>query len=350
MKIRVVILFLTAFIFALVAFSCGEDEDDESKDYGGDGLCDACLGAAPDMTYLQITVPGYTEQDTKALGDMAEYYDMTVDVCRGLNNWVLGYLGIIDEILSYPPTSHDSQYCIWGPFTDPYTPPTSSVSRFMMRQQSTSLYDYYYQERPKDSTSDDDWQNVWEGDIEPSTSTSRRGVGNMFIDHTLAQQLDPTRDSSGQVEVEYDTFTNDARAIDITFTNFAFDDNDTPFTGTYHYYNDANDDGEFQFILQMDFDDPESEFSGGALETWSFTTTWVGSGRGEAEVTIGDGDITGAPWQSGTVDHFLTHECWNDNFARVYLAYKLILDDGTELEYIPAEGNISDCPFSSVSK
>ena len=352
MKYRL-ILIISIFALSLLAFSCGgNDEDDETVDYGGDGLCDACMDAAPDPSFLQLTVPGYEENSEKSkafspcedeLGEMACYYHDTVDICRALNYFALGYLSVIDELLSYWPTSHDGEYCIWGPFTDPYTPPTPSVARFMMRRQSATVFDYYWQERPKDSTSDDDWQDIWNGDIVPSTSTSRRGIGSMMIDHTTAKELDPTRNSSGLVEVQYDTFTGDARAIDITFTDFAFDEFTMPTDATYHYYNDSSDDGEFVFSIDMEF------YGGTVPETWTYETLWEGNGSGVATVTIDGGDLDTAEWpETGSgvyIDKFVGIECWGDDFARTYYEQKLHLSDATVIDLEDPQGDPSTCVF-----
>ncbi len=339
---------------AFLAFSCGNcDEDDEDTvDYGGDGLCDACNDAAPDPSSLQLTVPGYDENDSKsknfspcadAIGEMACYYNDTVDICRALNYWALGYLSVLDEMLSYPPTEIDGEYCVWGPFTDPYTPPTPSVAKFMMKRQSTTTFDYYWKERPKDSTSDDDWQDIWRGEIVPSTSTARRGLGSLWIDHTTAKELDPTRNSSGIVEIEYDTYTGDAREIDITFTGFTFDEFSMATDAQYHYYNDAADDGEFDFNIELDF-------MGATIpETWTYETQWMGSGAGVATVTIDGGDLDTVEWPevgSGVfINKFVGIECWGDDFARSYFEQKLYLSDSTTVDIETPQGNSSTCVF-----
>jgi hypothetical protein len=340
-RLAVVLFVLMAIPLLLVA--CGQS-DDESDDWGGDGLCDACLDAAPNPEDLTLTIPGDDEvaaKSTGGLGQMATLYHDTVDISRSLNYHITAHLGFLDEILSYPPSARVGQYCIWGPFIDNGLSPVET--QFKMRQASATTFDYYWQQRPKNTTVD--FVDIWYGDIEPSTTTNRRGIGTLFLDYTLAQQLDPTLDPTGQMEVAYDTFTDDARAIDITFTDFSFNAYDMPTDAAYHYLNNGDNSGDFEFSIQMNIHSDAENLP--ELENFAYLTQWQGTGSGVSTVTISGGDIDATEWpvSPGTyMAQLQQFECWNDDFERTYYEETLFLDDGSDVE-IESEGDPSTCVF-----
>lgn len=292
-------------------------------------LCNACLKAAPDPDSLEVTIPendkGYAKGFAKEseLGGLPEYYDLTVDVSRSLNFWILGMLGQLDEILTYPPTQTDDDTCFWGPFIPNGLSPVEV--RFQMSKVSDSDYDYVWEHRPKNT--DEKFTPIWGGAITPATDTARRGVGTMFMDFTEAKRLDPTWNATGRMDVEYDTYS-DGRLIDITFTDWDSEGLGVPTDGAYHYHNHADNRGEFSFALGAEFSPGDSP------ESWAVTTQWESDGTGISVSTISGGDLDGLSYQ-GT-------ECWDSLFRLTYYNYRL--NEGGNLVSEDEAGDEAACP------
>jgi hypothetical protein len=331
----------------LLAACGGDEDDDEAKDYGGDGLCDACMDAAPEGDAFAITIPGADgaaiyASSKGAVGEMAEYYHLTVDISEGLNFYMLGTLGFIDEILSYPHSSNEDEYCVWGPFIYDGLDPVETQFRMRRSESVTGGFDYYWEQRPKNTTVD--FTAIWGGEIIPSTDTARRGTGNLYIDYTAAQALDPTFNATGLISVEYDTYT-DGRLIDIEFDQVAFADgfgsNDygVPTDAEYHYHNRADNSGEFTFVYQADLE----ETGGTALESIVQTTLWkpepnLGAGGSTFEVTGGDLAADG-------FDKIVGYECWDSLFKRTYFELVAYETGGGTIDIEEAQGVETDCVF-----
>jgi hypothetical protein len=349
------ILLLAALMALTIGFvACGgDDEDEEEDDWGGDGLCSECSDSRPDPESLKLTVPGYTDSkksksksewdscyETGHLGDYACMYDQTVDMCRAVNGWILGYLGALDEIISYPATSQEDGYCVWGPFDNPWTPQTPSEARFRMKKQSESTFDYYWEEREDDT--EDPWSQIWGGEVDPKTSTNRRGVGNFWIDFTAGKELDFTRDAEGRIDVEYDTFTNDQREMTIAFDQFKATDFDVPTDGSYYYLHLNDDSGQFEFNFLADIQG--GEYTG--EELFSFFTQWQGDGAGTSTVFISGGDMsdqTQPDFENRSFEALLTCECWDENYQRVYFKQSARFTDDSPNADLGSEGNPMAC-------
>ncbi|MCZ7586596.1 MAG: hypothetical protein M5R36_26480 [Deltaproteobacteria bacterium] len=336
---------LLAAALGLGAFAaCGfeTDTNDDLVWTRSSALCNECLERAPEPDSLAITIPENDKSYSyaKALGDLAEYYDFTVDISRGLNNWILGMLSTLDEILSYPPTDHDADTCIWGPFIPNGLSPVEV--RFSMTKISDTEFEYVWDQRLKNT--DNAFQAVWGGMIQPSTDTARRGIGNLFIDWTTAHDLDPTWDVTGRMDVEYDTYT-DGRQIDIVFTDFQNERDLFPTNATYHYHNRLDNSGEFLFEYAAD---AYWDFLGGTpgqteLETITQKTLWHGDGEGVSVFSMRDGDVTGRNlYGDFTMDEIEGYECWNDVFERTYFRASVISTDGEKLT-LDEEGVETDC-------
>lgn len=316
---------------AIFYSACGEDEKESKADYGaGDGLCAACENAVPYTDDLKISIPGDDENTTKVLGEMAEYYHITVDISRGLNYWILAQLGWLDEILSYPPTESDDEACTWGPFIPSGLSPVEV--KFVMAKVAENDFVYSWDERLKNT--EDDFVSVWSGSVTPSSSTNRRGVGDLVFDYTTAKMLDPTIDLTGTMTVNYDTYT-DGREIDIVFEDFMSDYDEYPTDATYHYHNRDDNSGEFEFTYFANVNPGYPE-----LETISHVTNWMPSGAGVSTATISGGDL------GSEHDDFVGmegYECWDELFKRTYFKETLHLTSGDQVT--SEEGDIEDCVF-----
>jgi hypothetical protein len=305
-------------------------------------LCTACEKAAPEKSGLQLNIPGETQMQAlsvtggPALGQLSDYYNDTVQMTRSVNSWALGMLGWIDQILSYPPNNHANDYCIWGPFVPDGLSPVQM--QFKMRQQSSTTFDYYWEERPKNT--DGAFRDVWWGDMEPVSSTVRRGIGVLHIDFTAANQLDPTSLGTGAMDMNYDTYTNNARRIELTFTNFSPDGVQAPADQTYQYYNAADNSGEFIFSTLGNID-PSLNLPN--LETFAYHTLWLGSGAGNCHQTVTGGDLDKIPGFPSPLEKIDGYECWDENFLLVYYEQTAYLQNGQTLAMATTLGDASAC-------
>lgn len=347
-----------AVVLVFTLWSCsssddGDDDDDDfnpgdDDDYSGDTGWENYLDVLPDEAGLTLVLP--EESKTKALGEMAVWYDDTVDFTRDVNGHVLLFLSHIDEITSYPPTSQSGNTYYWGPWTDPYAPPTSVEMQFEMTQNATENYDYYLQFRPKDSQ--DDWTVVWEGHITAvSANTARRGVGDFTVYFTDAKALDPTINESGTINVDYDT-SGPGREINIAYYDFfseewGDDGPPEPIDATYTYTHNADDSGDFLFDWYDDIHkDTDPQYD--EMEHLWFHTRWDGGGPGRTDVTVVDGDLPqiGLDNWGSPIDEWTGSECWDDDFLRVYYMDRVELGDGTVYDGTP-EGIEADCAFDA---
>lgn len=361
MKSRVILWLFVALAILAASFlwSCGgsdDDEDDDGDDFNpGDdddsssGDWDDWRDALPDEESLTLLIP---ETNQKALGELAIWYDATVDFTRDVNGHVLLFFSHIDEITSYPPASDDGTTMIWGPWTDPYSPPTSAQMRFVMTEVATDTYDYMLQWRDRDSTDDNDWTNVWIGHTVASTDTARRGTGDFTVDYTAAKALDPTINEEGEITVIYDT-VGPGKQIDIQYFDFYSEDWEDgsgppePIDATYNYLNDGNQDGTFLFDWYDDIHQNSTTPEYDEIEHIWFNTRWQGSGSGRTDVIITDGDLPqiGTDIWGSPVDQWNGSECWGDDFMRIYYEESADLQNGSSMPG-DQEGQESDCAFS----
>ncbi len=344
MKWHVCWLTVLAFtLFALLPLACGggEDEDDSDDDSGDDdaygdddasGL-DDFLNAIPDPEAMRLTLPGSDKLGVKTLGEMATYYDETVDVTREVNTYVADMLGWLDEITSYDPTFFDGETAVWGPWDNGGLSPVNA--RFTMTNIGADSYDFVWEWRDKDAGEEDPWTTIWTGAVEASASTQRRGVGNFFIDYTTIATMDPTFDCAGHIDVDYDTLT-DGRRIDIEFVDFVGEDDEDPVDALYNYHEYADLTGVFTFDFWADLsEEPEQD----ALEHMWFNTQWNATGDGRCDILVTDGDL---PANDPPLDSLTLAECWDHDFARVYYLELAHFTGGTDWT-VTEEGDANDC-------
>lgn len=358
-KYSTICVIFLAVVLACSIWACGggvEDDDDDvdttddDDDSGPSGEWGRYRDALPDEDSLSLMLPEQDKAGSKGLGELATFYDSTVDFTREVNGHVLLFLGHIDEITSYSPTTQEGDTLTWGPWTDPYTPPTSAEMLFTMTEVTTDNFEYALQWRLRDS--EDPWENVWTGTTTASTSTARRGVGEFLVDFTTARAIDPTVDESGLVMVDYDTIT-DGRRIDIEYDDFYsedWEDGSGPpeaIDATYNYYNHADNTGTFLFDWWDDVHVGTTYDQYDAMEHLWFSTRWEAVGSGRSDVIVTDGDLPqiGIDFYGFSGDEWDASECWGEDFLRDYYIETFILVNGDE--YNAEEGDDALCVFDA---
>jgi hypothetical protein len=342
-------LALLVIVPALAAACVGIDEmdsdstdDDQAADddAANDGWQDF-LAALPTEATLKLTLPGADEAQTLTLGETAEFYLETLDITSDTNEWILYFLSIIDRITDYPPTSFDGTTAIWGPVEATGLDPVDW--RFIMEQRFDGGYDYHADWRAKNDTGDEDWVTIWEGSVEESGSTAQHSVGRYAIDFTAAFELDPTTDATGKLDVDYDTLTG-VRRIDIGYLNFLPEDAIEPANGTYHYVEQTDGSGVFEFDIWADinWDDYHGSQYAAAEHMW-FNTQWQAAGAGRCDVIVTDGDV---PDIIADLVQINMSECWDSDFGRVYFYEELVYQGGGVWPVDDKiEGDENDCVF-----
>jgi len=338
-------VFATLLALGPLAAGCGggdDDDDDDSDDWGDDDedLQDY-LDAIPDPDSIRLTVP---ESSAKDVGELAWLYEETVDFSRRVTENVLLILSLIDEITSYPPSDHQGDSYIWGPWTPDGLSPAEY--RFTIERQTEQHFTFLLDGREEGV--DGDWTDLWWGEVEASESTQRRGVGDFEMDFDALHSIDPTYDDAGSVLVDYDTIT-DGRRIDVTYDEFVSEDypGAEPVSGTYNYHNHADNSGEFLFDALIDLNYEEYHGEQYALrEDFYINTRWLGDGRGRSEAVVIGGDLAqyGEDFWSTPIEEVLFSECWDADFLRTYFTSDVVLEGGEE-HRVEDQGDSESCVF-----
>lgn len=339
MKTMRLVILLVALLFVaigIVSFGCSRNE--EEADYGGDDWNDF-LNALPDSDSLKLTIPG---SDGKGIGELAWLYEVTVDFTRAVNAGILWMLSLIDEITSYPPSAHEGNSYIWGPWDGGGLSPAEY--KFTITRTGKRNFVYLLESRSRNSN--DEWLKIWWGEVEASVSTQRRGIGNFQIDYDPLHIVDPTFDYAGSIIVDYDTIT-DGRRIDVTFDEFVdeYAQDAEPVSGTYNYHEHKDHSGKFLFDALMDLH--YEQYHGAQYnkrEHIYFNTRWLASGTGRTDAVAKEGDLPDIKIGGSPIERYLVSECWDSNFLRTYFREVAICENGSEL-IIFEEGDASLCAF-----
>src|ERR1700704_16159 len=96
------------------------------------------MAALPEKQELSAEVP---TRSALVLGEAAEYYLLTRNVSLIFNGITEAFLGLIDTIRAFPPTTRQPNRRIWGPFpADPVKQPGWMIRMVMERVGATFTY------------------------------------------------------------------------------------------------------------------------------------------------------------------------------------------------------------------
>ncbi len=130
---------------------------------------------------------GVKSDEPWANGPWAYWYGFTRYVRQGVNKVTAEVLGGVWIIVNTKPTSVSENEAIWGPYTDSLEPVTY---RFRVTEVGPDEYDYKLEGRPKESSSDADYQAVLYGKGW-GKGNDKHGDGFFVIDMDVARELDP---------------------------------------------------------------------------------------------------------------------------------------------------------------
>ena len=278
--------------------------------------------AAGGMQSPQEFTPGMSLQDdgTEATA-YATYYRFTREMFDGVNLGTAALLGSVWIIVSYPPTTLETDEAIWGPWTEALSP---AEYRFRATETAPDEYNYALEARAKDSQ--ETWTAVWLGQGYGEAHEDHH-LGWFEIDYDAANEVDPTRlnadEESGKVRVTYDL-----RTYPTTIRAYMMDEeSEAWFDVTVTTNGDGG--GRVDIDALDDVDDSKKT----AQEDVAMRSRWLATGAGRADVTIANGDLP-----DGTIVH--ASECWSSSFERVYWTDNLGIE--------PEEGDVAACAYEDA--
>ncbi len=294
---------LLSSLFALTATGCLQ------QDQRPEGL----EQALPTAEQLSIKLP---EGQTRAVGQLAEYYTHTRNITRTLNGSSAWVLILIHSIVQYPVTTVDGNVYTWGPWGEGLDP---AEYKLVVTAKDNGSFEYQLAGRPRNT--DGSFETVISGTALPG-ATEATGKGQLLLDFDAAERVNPVdNDGKGQLTIAYD-FAQRTLALDAVTV-----ENNRPVTAHYAYTDTAEGAGNMVFGMRGDAG------GGAGLETLTLRSRWLanGAGRGDARVTGGD------VGQNETT----ASECWNDQFRRTYFIAESGMLGGSE-------GDAAACVFTNV--
>ena len=296
----------TVLLSSLLALSSGACLEQDQRPEGLDR-------ALPTEQQLSIKLP---EGQSRAVGQLAEYYTHTRNLTRTLNGGSAVVLRLLHDIVQYPVTSVDGNQYTWGPWAAGLDP---AEYKLVVTESGAGTFEYVLAGRPRNTTGT--FEAVVRGTALPAASDAE-GKGQLLLDFDAAERVNPAdNDGKGQLTIQYD-FVARTLAIDAVTL-----ENGRPATAHYTYQEQADGAGDMTFGLRGNAD------AGAGLETLTLRSRWLegGEGRGDARVTGGD---VGAA-------ELTASECWDGQFRRVYFIAAAGSLGGTE-------GNVASCAFANA--
>lgn len=290
-------------LFALSAAGCLQ------QDQRPEGL----EQALPTAEQLSIKLP---EGQTRAVGQLAEYYTHTRNITRTLNGSSAWVLILIHSIVQYPVTTVDGNVYTWGPWGEGLDP---AEYKLVVTAKPDGTFEYQLAGRPRNTQGS--FETVIAGTAIPG-ATETTGKGQLLMDFDAAERVNPVdNDGKGQLTIEYD-FAQRTLELDAVTV-----ENNRPVTAHYAYTDTADGAGNMVFGMRGDAG------GGAGLETLTLRSRWQagGAGRGDARVTGGD------VGQNETT----ASECWNDQFRRTYFIAASGMLGGSE-------GDAASCVFANA--
>jgi hypothetical protein len=285
--------------------------------------------ALPTRAAVAIQVPGNATAGATAatsgvrtealVGTQATLYTMTRQISTQLNGATDSFFGMINDITATPPSAHDASHAYWGPFTPALSPMTVTLA---VERVDAQDYKFFLGGRPK-SAPDSAYMGLLGGGAHQVDAT--HGTGQLEVNFNTMHALDPTTNpATGAIGFVHSNVA-DARTVEVHFADFVDGKAGTmPQNATYHYTENPDTSGSFEFVLKTNFDmDPN-----GILEDAALLSRWVPSGAGRADMIVQGGSLP-----AGFVVHAI--ECWNATFGRVYYT--------EDVDPTKTEGDASAC-------
>lgn len=308
------ILPLTTAAFALT-FTMGCQPGNADPD------ADRFASQLPDSRIL-VAMP--VNSGNRAVGDLAESYVTTSQVTSDVNGMISSVLDTVDHITDFEPSysSDDDEY-FWGPWNDGGLDP-NETGLWVAYDAAADTYGWAIIQRPKTSTSDDDWIPVVAGESVPG-ATDETGDGFFIVDFDAIASLNLASPERGVFVSTFD-IQEDGVTAEAAFTGFTDDaSNPETLTAVYGYGQDLTGAGFMDLGYLADVTE------GGVDETVVLRTRWTADGAGRGDMVIFGGDIEPLVFQGS--------ECWGDDFLVSY--------EENNIDFV-MEGDESSCAFGEA--
>lgn len=307
------------------------------------GLRDELLAGLPSRDDVSIDVPG-SEGQALSLGETSEFYEITWNVSRTINGGLYAIFDLIEHIVALPPTVSEEDRRVWGP-SEPRGLERNAF-RFTAERVVEGQFTYTLEARPKAATTEEEWLTVFDGEAFVVAEGKGNGTLNLYFDTMHELNGDPL---VGTASVVYDTtLPDERREVDVLFDQFANTANgDEPTVATYHYGENADASGDFEFSFNGDLHANDA-LPKPLLETFTIKSRWLGTGAGRSDVIISGGEIPAelaAHLPESNATSVKATECWDDNFGLTYAD-----TNPEELREVvrPELGDVADCPFADA--
>jgi hypothetical protein len=269
--------------------------------------------ALPTAEQLSIKLP---EGQSRAVGQLAEYYTHTRNITRNLNGSSAFVLGMVHAIVQYPVTTVEGNVYTWGPWHDGGL--AAAEYKLVVTEVRDGEFEYKLLGRPRNS--DAAFEAVITGNAQPA-ATPAEANGKLLLDFEAAERIDPAgNDAKGQLTIEYDFGQRTLLLGAVTL------EDGRTVTANYAYKEQADGAGDMVFGLKGNVDAKPD------LESLTLRSRWQanGAGRGDARISggdVGDGEITAS-------------ECWDNQFRRTYFV-------ATAGSIGGSEGTPASCVFAN---
>lgn len=257
----------------------------------------------------------------RAVGDLAETYLTTAQVTTVVNGLIGMVLDTVDHITDFEPTwTEDENKFLWGPWNDGGLDP-NQTALYVELDEAAGVYGWAIIQRPKTSTSDEDWVPVIGGEATPG-ATEDTGSGAFVIDFDAIAALNPAETATGAFVSTYTIHEDGHVEAEAGFQEFTDGGSEVVNAG-YRYGQDLTGAGYMDLAYLAELDGNPLE------ETVVIRSRWTAEGAGRGDVVILGGDI----------DPLIFHayECWDTSYLVVYEESNLDLT---------MNGDASLCAFS----
>jgi hypothetical protein len=314
-------LFVAAVVATLAA--CGLQQPDADEFREASPSRQGINIKAPESSSQALTASGdYGQSEQKLLGERAPWYVVTRAVTVVVNGGTAWVLKLLEEIISYEPTTISETEAVWGPHTAALSPNTY---RFTV----TKLDDGFdYKLEAKDKTADDSaYVKVIYGHHVPGAA-KKQGQGNFTVDWDAAQTLPEKWDKQvGKADFTYSRNASLDVTVGVAFHQVRDDESGQLVDADYAFSQIAGGDGSFEFVVHKDMTNLPNNTA--AIERAAVKSRWHQDGSGRCDVKVSEGDI---------VNPVTLSECWGPTFLETYYQ--------DSLGITAAQGEESACVFT----
>ena len=264
------------------------------------------------MSAIPVASDLSVEQPARAailIGDVAEGAKTTFQTTRTLNATAAAFLGLVDAVRAYSPTSRATNQRTWGPFPDDKNPGWRWIFEMTKNVDVSPVrFEYTLSLIPPSGValSGGGASSVVIGGYFEAAGSARLGVGQLELTPTEARTAGATfgdLDTLDELSIKYDT-RGPSRQVTMFIQNVPpADPTASATSATYDYALDEAGVGTMTFVVVQDIVPGPL-----GLETLSIKSRWYATAEGRWDVAITGGDSAGATLV----------ECWNERLASTY--------------------------------